>query len=686
MHDERLARLGVTVHDVHEPVGHTGLEQRGDELLRARGRVLGRLEHDAVAREQRREALPRRDRDREVPRRDHPDDADRLARRPAHLVRQLGRHRSRPTRRARARRRSGPCRWPPARRRPPRRGSCPASRATRVENSALRVGEDRAAAVDHLGPRRRRDRAPTRAARRRPASTAASTSAARRLGERAEDLGGPGRVHAGEGRAHRRLLVAVGRAGPGLLLRILARRRARVPPPERDGQRGCERVASAMREQALEVEAAGGVAGVRAAGAGDRRRSRRAGWRRRRPAQSARPSTASDPSGPKISTSVRLGRDRGAAGDRDLAHRAALVLERAGRPSRARRRARASPTIGPSAASTRSRMCGPTSRSSAVLHPPRRSGERHRRGTRRRGSTRVRRSRRSPRPASRNSRTLRREAVGEHHHRADARVGDRRGDPLGPATSSASGFSSSSALPARAARTARSGWTVGRHRDRDRVARVEQRVERRRTSGRRARRASACGRRLGARPHAGEPRLRARRRASARDVARPRPRARQPDAAQRVALTSRVSSARTGAGAGVAGGDPDRGAGVGAHDPLGLRPVVGRVEAAVEHREHLPGPAVARELPELLARGRRVASDAPSGSSSSASTGRTALRSSAFLRDVGRAASPVFSTTSRTRHTPSPTGSAVERRAPRGAATRAGARPPTRCAARPRPP
>ena len=82
----------AAVHDLHQrrrdPRGH----ERVDERVGARRRVLGRLEHDAVAGEQRGEALPRRDRHREVPGRDHPDDTDRLASRPRHLVRQLGRH------------------------------------------------------------------------------------------------------------------------------------------------------------------------------------------------------------------------------------------------------------------------------------------------------------------------------------------------------------------------------------------------------------------------------------------------------------------------------------------------------------------------------------------------------------------------------------------------------------------
>jgi hypothetical protein len=51
MDHERLPGLAVAVHDVHEAVGHACLAQRAGELLRARRRVLGRLEHDAVARE-----------------------------------------------------------------------------------------------------------------------------------------------------------------------------------------------------------------------------------------------------------------------------------------------------------------------------------------------------------------------------------------------------------------------------------------------------------------------------------------------------------------------------------------------------------------------------------------------------------------------------------------------------------
>ena len=57
------------------------------------GRLLGRLEDDRVAREQRREDLPRRHGEREVPRRDHADDADGHAHAHRPLVRHLARRR-----------------------------------------------------------------------------------------------------------------------------------------------------------------------------------------------------------------------------------------------------------------------------------------------------------------------------------------------------------------------------------------------------------------------------------------------------------------------------------------------------------------------------------------------------------------------------------------------------------------
>ena len=59
------------------PSGTPGLVQQVDEALRQQRRVLGRLQHDRVAANERRTELPRRDRDREVPRRDRTDDPHR---------------------------------------------------------------------------------------------------------------------------------------------------------------------------------------------------------------------------------------------------------------------------------------------------------------------------------------------------------------------------------------------------------------------------------------------------------------------------------------------------------------------------------------------------------------------------------------------------------------------------------
>ena len=89
---ERIARgLAVAVHDVHDASGHAGLLEQLDEALRQERRVLGRLQHDRVAADERGRELPRRDRDREVPRRDRADDADRHAHRHVELVAQLRR-------------------------------------------------------------------------------------------------------------------------------------------------------------------------------------------------------------------------------------------------------------------------------------------------------------------------------------------------------------------------------------------------------------------------------------------------------------------------------------------------------------------------------------------------------------------------------------------------------------------
>ncbi len=136
------ARLGPA------PRGRRPSTQAVDERLGARGRVLGRLEHDAVAGEQRREALPRRDGHREVPRRDHPDDADGLAGGPRQLVRAARTARPPPSRRGPGRRRSGPCRPPPARRPPPRRAPCRPREPPASASSALRPAMTSAAADD----------------------------------------------------------------------------------------------------------------------------------------------------------------------------------------------------------------------------------------------------------------------------------------------------------------------------------------------------------------------------------------------------------------------------------------------------------------------------------------------------------------------------------------------------------
>ena len=91
---ERVARLlAEAVHDLHDALGQAGLVQQVDEALREQRRVLGRLQHDGVAADERGRELPRRDRDREVPRRDRADDADRHADAHHELVAELRRGR-----------------------------------------------------------------------------------------------------------------------------------------------------------------------------------------------------------------------------------------------------------------------------------------------------------------------------------------------------------------------------------------------------------------------------------------------------------------------------------------------------------------------------------------------------------------------------------------------------------------
>jgi len=91
---ERVARLlAEAVHDLHDAFGQPGFVQQIDEALREQRRVLGRLQDDGVAADERRRKLPRGDRDREVPRRDRADDADRHAHAHHELVAQLRRSR-----------------------------------------------------------------------------------------------------------------------------------------------------------------------------------------------------------------------------------------------------------------------------------------------------------------------------------------------------------------------------------------------------------------------------------------------------------------------------------------------------------------------------------------------------------------------------------------------------------------
>ena len=99
--------------------------QRVDERIGAERRVLGRLEHDAVAGEQGREALPRRDGDREVPRRDHPDHPDGCRVVQAILSDSSDATRPPQRRAALTRHEGGRCRRPPARRPRPRPAPCP---------------------------------------------------------------------------------------------------------------------------------------------------------------------------------------------------------------------------------------------------------------------------------------------------------------------------------------------------------------------------------------------------------------------------------------------------------------------------------------------------------------------------------------------------------------------------------
>ena len=80
MADEPVAGvLAEAVDEVDDAVGQARLGEQLDEALGQQRRVLGRLEDDGVAADERGRELPGRDRDREVPGRDRADDADGLA-------------------------------------------------------------------------------------------------------------------------------------------------------------------------------------------------------------------------------------------------------------------------------------------------------------------------------------------------------------------------------------------------------------------------------------------------------------------------------------------------------------------------------------------------------------------------------------------------------------------------------
>ena len=78
--DERGAgRRAVAVDDVEHAFRHARLEHDAPQVRRREGRLLGHLEHDAVADREGRRRLPAREQERVVPGRDRTDDAVRLA-------------------------------------------------------------------------------------------------------------------------------------------------------------------------------------------------------------------------------------------------------------------------------------------------------------------------------------------------------------------------------------------------------------------------------------------------------------------------------------------------------------------------------------------------------------------------------------------------------------------------------
>ena len=76
--DQRRARVALAREQPERRRGDPGPVQRLDQRVRAPGRLLRRLQHDRVARRERRGGHPGGDREREVPGRDHRGDAERL--------------------------------------------------------------------------------------------------------------------------------------------------------------------------------------------------------------------------------------------------------------------------------------------------------------------------------------------------------------------------------------------------------------------------------------------------------------------------------------------------------------------------------------------------------------------------------------------------------------------------------
>ena len=86
--DQRRAGVALAGQQPERRRGHAGVVQRLDQRQGAAGRLLCRLQHDRVARRQRRGGHPGGDREREVPGRDHRRDPERLV---AHRVALAGR-------------------------------------------------------------------------------------------------------------------------------------------------------------------------------------------------------------------------------------------------------------------------------------------------------------------------------------------------------------------------------------------------------------------------------------------------------------------------------------------------------------------------------------------------------------------------------------------------------------------